>query len=64
MRYATPKRYQRRCPKRTPRHRIAQTHLEAWRELTGGDAGEASSAHIERTFRRYITCLLPESSTS
>ena len=50
----TPNRYQRRRPERTLWYRIVQTHLETWLELASGGHGEATPAHVERTFRRYL----------
>ena len=50
----TSQRYQRRRPERALWYRIIQPNLETWLEQTSGEDGEAPSAYVERTFRRYL----------
>ena len=50
--------YRRRRPERTLLYRTVQTHFATWLALTreGAVDGDPVPAHIEREFRRYLTC--------
>jgi len=50
--------YRRRRPERTLLYRTVQTHFATWLALTreGAVDGDPVPAHVEREFRRYLTC--------
>ena len=50
--------YRRRRPERTLLYRTVQTHFETWLALTrdGAVDGDPVPVHVEREFRRYLTC--------
>ena len=50
--------YRRRRPERTLLYRTVQANFETWLALTrdGAVDGDPVLAHVEREFRRYLTC--------
>lgn len=51
-----PRRMRTPWPRSTIAFRIVQIHLENWLGLASGEDGDAPSAYVERTFRRYLQC--------